>query len=65
MTLPLCLSNVSNLQEGEEANTTVDSEGKDEAAAEEEPKAPRELTAEELEAKVNYVATLLFCDFKG
>ena len=65
MTLPLCLSNVSNLQEGEEANTTVDSEGKDEAAAEEEPKAPRELTAEELEAKVNYVATLLFCDIKG
>ena len=65
MTLPLCLSNVSNLQEGEEANTTVDSEGKDEAGAEEEPKAPRELTAEELEAKVNYVATLLFCDIKG
>ena len=56
---------MSNLQEGEEANTTVDSEGKDEAAAEEEPKAPRELTAEELEAKVNYVATLLFCDIKG
>ena len=49
------------VQEGEEANTTVDSEGKDEAAAEEESKAPRELTAEELEAKVNYVATLLFC----
>ena len=46
------MSNVSNLQEGEEANTTVDSEGKDEATAEEEPKAPRELTAEELEAKV-------------
>ena len=65
MTLPLCLSNVSNLQEGEEANTTVDSEGKDEAAAEEEPKAPRELTAEELEAKVNYVATLLFCRIRG
>ena len=42
------------MQEGEEANTTVDSEGKEEAAAvvEEEPKAPRELTAEELEAKV-------------
>ena len=59
------MSNVSNLQEGEEANTTVDSEGKDEAATEEEPKAPRELTAEELEAKVNYVATLLFCDIKG
>jgi len=38
-------------KEGEEANTTVDSEGKDEAATEEEPKAPRELTAEELEAK--------------
>ena len=58
---------MSNLQEGEEANTTVDSEGKDEAAAEEEPKAPRELTAEELEAKVNYVATvvLLFCRIKG
>ena len=65
MTLPLCLSNVSNLQEGEEANTTVDSEGKDEAAAEEEPKAPRELTAEELEAKVNYVAIILFCRIKG
>ena len=42
------------MQEGEEANTTVDSEGKDEAAVEEEPKAPRELTAEELEAKVTF-----------
>ena len=41
-------------QEGEEANTTVDSEGKEEVAAEEEPKAPRELTAEELEAKVTF-----------
>merc|ERR1711963_840375 len=41
----------SRLRTSEEANTTVDSEGKDEAAAEEEPKAPRELTAEELEAK--------------
>merc|ERR1719393_597608 len=40
-----------DVPKGEEANTTVDSEGKDEAAAEEEPKAPRELTAEELEAK--------------
>merc|ERR1712233_89319 len=39
-------------KEGEEANTTVDSEGKEEAAVEEEPKAPRELTAEELEAKL-------------
>merc|ERR1712130_546059 len=40
-------------KEGEEANTTVDSEGKEEVAAvEEEPKAPRELTAEELEAKL-------------
>ena len=43
----------------------MDSEGKDEAAAEEEPKAPRELTAEELEAKVNYVATLSFCCIGG
>ena len=43
----------------------MDSEGKDEAAAEEEPKAPRELTAEELEAKVNHVATLLFSRIKG
>ena len=40
------------LQEGEEANTTVDSEGKEEVAAA-EPKPPRELTAEELEAKVH------------
>ena len=44
-------------QEGEEANTTVDSEGKEEVAAEEEPKAPRELTAEELEAKVTFFST--------
>ena len=48
------------LQEGEEANTTVDSEGKEEVAAEEaEPKPPRELTAEELEAKVNIILTII------
>ena len=41
-------------QEGEEANTTVDSETKEEEEAEpKEVKPPRELTAEELEAKVN------------
>ena len=40
-------------QEGEEANTTVDSETKEEEEAEpKEVKPPRELTAEELEAKV-------------
>ena len=49
-----------HVQEGEEANTTVDSETKEEAAVEEEPKAPRELTAEELEAKVR---DCLICSF--
>ena len=38
-------------QEGEEANTTVDSEGAVESE-EVEVKAPRELTAEEIQAKV-------------
>ena len=49
-----------HVQEGEEANTTVDSETKEEAAVEEEPKAPRELTAEELEAKVT-ASSVHFC----
>lgn len=41
------------MQEGEEANTTVDSEAAEaEPVVVEEPKAPRELTAEELQAKV-------------
>ena len=55
---------LSDVQEGEEANTTVDSEGKEEvAAAEEEPKAPRELTAEELEAKVTHPCDHLLIPF--